>query len=123
VYRFRPDKSVGYEATISVHAKCAGSRYGWATQRIVGIPKTRSVSLPAELLPLFLATPRVISLTAAINLVPAKRSALGPELKAFIDRAIVPVLVKAYLADAADDNLLAPDEVPSDNCAVAFVSL
>ena len=39
-----------------------------------------------------------ISLPTAFKLVPVKRSALTPELKAFIDHAVVPALVKAYLA-------------------------
>jgi hypothetical protein len=55
---------------------------------------------PRGPLPLFLATSRVINSVTAIKLVPVKRSALTPELKAFIDHAIVPALVKAYLAES-----------------------
>lgn len=55
-------------------------------------------------------------------MLPAKRSALTPELKAFIDSAIVPALVKAYLAEAVTGDTLASDDVPSDNRAVAVAS-
>ena len=51
--------------------------------------------------PLFFAT-RGISLPTAFKLVPVKRSALTPELKAFIDH-IVPALVKAYLAARGEE--------------------
>jgi hypothetical protein len=61
------------------------------------------------------------NLTArATKLVPEKRSPLTPELKEFIDCAIVPALVKAYLAEVGTRNMLASDDVPSDNHAVAF---
>ncbi len=42
-------------------------------------------------------------------------SVLTPELKAFIDRAIVPTLVKAYLAEAGNKNFLASGAAPSEN--------
>jgi len=34
-------------------------------------------------------------------------SALTPQLKAFIDRAVVPILVREYLAELASENQLA----------------
>ena len=53
----------------------------------------------------------------------AKRGVLTPELKAFIDRAIVPALVKAYLAEAPSENTLASHDSSSDNrTAVEFGS-
>jgi hypothetical protein len=38
---------------------------------------------------------------------PAKNSPLTPEMKDFIDRAIVPALVKQYLAEVDAENKLA----------------
>jgi hypothetical protein len=45
--------------------------------------------------------------------VPLDSSALTPELKAFIDRAVVPTLVKAYLKQTVSKNVLAlsPEEI------------
>jgi hypothetical protein len=47
--------------------------------------------------------PKLVTLRAR----PAKQSPLTPELREFIDRAIVPALVKQYLAELDDENELA----------------
>jgi len=46
-------------------------------------------------------------MAVGIKLEPHKPSRLTPEVKAFIDRAIVPALVKAYLAEVESENCLA----------------
>jgi hypothetical protein len=84
-----------------IHVK-ARPQSGYGPWRIVAIPK-KAPSGPAELRPFFIATSRVIHSVKAIKLVPVKRSALTPELKAFIDHAIVPALVKAYLAGRGEE--------------------
>jgi hypothetical protein len=105
-----------------VHAKYTGPQSGYSAQRIVGLPRIRTTLAPAELRPLFLATSGLISVAAAIKLAPTKRSELAPELKAFIDRAIVPALVKVYLAEATAGDTLASDDVSSANRAVSCIS-
>lgn len=42
---------------------------------------------------------RTERMAIAIKFVPAKRRLLAPEMKAFIDRAVVPALVKEFLAE------------------------
>ena len=44
-----------------------------------------------------------------------KASALTPELRAFIDHAIVPALVKEWLAEYQQKNSLAPETYAVDN--------
>ena len=48
--------------------------------------------------------------------------AIEPELKAWIDRVIVPALVKAYLRGTSAENSLARPAVVSDNRARPLVS-
>jgi hypothetical protein len=60
-------------------------------------------------------------MSTPIKLVPAKMSALTSELKDFIDCAIVPALVKMYLAETKGQKLVASDGVPFDHRADAFV--
>lgn len=91
-------KLVGCKAMKWIHAQSTRPQSGYTTRRIVAHPK-KAPSGPAEFRPFFFATSCVINSVKAIKLVPVKRSALTPELKAFIDHAIVPALVKAYLAD------------------------
>jgi hypothetical protein len=62
-------------------------------------------------------------MATAIKFAPVKGKALTPELKAFIDLAIVPALVRAYLADAASENALASNDMSAENRAVEYVSI
>jgi hypothetical protein len=94
--RFEKDAAVNW-----VHAR-ARPQSGYGAWRIVAVPKIGPNHAPGELHPLFIATSSVISFVAAVKLVQVKRSELTPELKTFIDRAIVPALVKAYLADRGE---------------------
>jgi hypothetical protein len=48
--------------------------------------------------------------------------AIQPEVKDWIDHVIVPALIKAYLAERAQENLLAPVASVSDNRALKLVS-
>lgn len=95
-------QAMGCEPMNWIRAERRRPQFACEAQRIVGLPKTRASHAVAELRPLFFAT-RGISLPTAFKLVPVKRSALTPELKAFIDHAIVPALVKAYLAARGEE--------------------
>jgi hypothetical protein len=54
---------------------------------------------------------------------PPSSGTLTPELKSFIDRVIVPILVKDYLAQVVEGNLLASNVEAPDNPPIASRSI
>jgi hypothetical protein len=110
-YRTRLEKDAAmtrmgnFQPQWTIHARVRPD-FGDGSWRIVAVAKKAPGS--PESLPFFSLTSCGISSPAAFKLVHVRQNPMTPNLKAFIDGAIVPALVKEWLAQNHQQNPLAP---------------